>query len=324
MVSIARLIPACAIALGLAFGSAASRAQDYPSKPVRLIVPIAAGGLTDTLARMLGTRLGERLGQPVVVENRPGAGGIIGMQAAAKAPADGYSLVFVYQGVASVNMSLYKTLPYDTMRDFAPVAQVATFPLVLVVHPEVKAKNLRELIELARPGSMNYASAGNATTSHLGTELLLRAAGIRMTHVPYKGEAPALTEVAGGTVPVVFSTVTAGLPLIKAGKLRPIAVSVAERSPLLPDVPTIAESGLKDFAVFGWYGVLAPTGTPPAIVARLSRELVAIVSEPEMRSQMAGRGIDAVGTGSDAFAKLIRDETERWHRVVTDANIKVE
>ena len=321
-----RSIAAALAAAPLSAVLPAAYGEDFPARPLKLLVPIAAGGLTDTLARTLAARLGERLGQPVAVENRPGGGGIIGMQAAARAPADGYTLILVYQGVASVNASLYRSLPYDTLRDFAPVAQVATFPLLLLVNPDVKARSVRELVELARAESagLNYASAGNATTSHLAMELFRRAAGVRLVHVPYKGEAPALAEVVGGTVPLAFATPTAAMSLVKAGRLRPLAISTRERSPALPEIPTIAESGLRDFVVFGWYGVLAPAGTPAAALARLNRELLAILAEPEMREKLARQGVDPQGSSADAFERLIRDETERWRRVVTDAGIRVD
>jgi tripartite-type tricarboxylate transporter receptor subunit TctC len=312
--------------VALALAASASFAQDYPVRPLKLIVPIAAGGLTDNLARTLAARLGERMGQPVVVENRPGGGGVIGMQAAARSPADGYSLILVYQGVASVNASLYRNLPYDTLRDFVAVGQVASFPLLLLVNPAVNARSTREFIELARAGagSINYASAGNATTSHLAMELFKRAAGIELTHVPYKGEAPALTEVVGGAVPVAFATATAAMPMIQAGRLRALAISSSERSRALPDLPTIAESGVAGFDVIGWYGLLAPAGTPAPVVARLNRELLAIVAEPETRAKLAAQGVEPRGGSPEAFAKLIRDETERWRKVIADANIRVE
>jgi tripartite-type tricarboxylate transporter receptor subunit TctC len=310
----------CAVAFVLAQHAAA---QEYPGKPIRFIAPIAAGGLTDTLTRVLGQRLSERVGQPVVVENRPGAGGIIGMDAVAKSAPDGYTIVMVYQGLASVNPILYKTPPYETLRDFVPIAQVATFPMILVVNASTPIRSVNDLVDQARakPGSMNYGSAGNATTSHLVMELFKRKAGLDLVHVPYKGEAPALTELMGGRVSVVFNSLPSVLSHIQSGKVRALAIATKQRSKLVPDVPTITESGIPDLEVPGWYGVLAPAGTPRSVVDRLSREFNAIVSDPETRARLASQGIDLAATSSEAFGKWIRDETERWRKVVADAGI---
>jgi len=320
----------CLIVAGLAVAAAllgqTAAAQEYPSKPIKFITPIAPGGLTDTLTRALGQRLSERVGQPVVVENRPGAGGLIGMDAAAKSAPDGYSIVMVYQGLASVNPILFKVPPYETLRDFVPIAQVATFPMVLVVNASAPIGSMKELIEQARakPGSMNYGSAGNATTSHLVMELFKRKAGVDMLHIPYKGEAPALTELLGGRVAVTFNSLPSVLGHIRSGRVRALAIATKERSRLVPDVPTITELGVADLEVPGWYGVLAPAGTPRPIVERLSREFNAVVNEPDTRARLAAQGIDLGGTSSDAFGKWIREETERWRKVITDAGIKAD
>jgi len=320
-----RMLAAAALAAAALLPGAAG-AQEYPSKAIRFLVPIAPGGLTDTLTRMLGQGLSAKLGQPVVVENRPGAGGIIGMEAAAKSAPDGYTIIMVYQGVASVNPVLYAKPPYVTLRDFVPVAQVATFPLVLVVNPEVGAKSAKEFIDLARakPGAMNYGSAGNATTAHLSMELFKRSAGIDLVHVPYKGEAPALAEVMAGRVAGMFATLTVARPQLQAGKVRALGIATRERSGLAPDIPTIAESGLPGFEVNGWYGVLAPAGTPAPIVERLNRELNAVLREPEMRERMLKSGVEPQGTGVEAARKLIADETERWRQIITAAGIKAD
>lgn len=301
-------------------------AQDFPSRPMKMIVPIAAGGLTDSLARTLAARLGERMGQPMVVENRPGGGGVIGMQAAAKSPADGHTLILVYQGVAAVNPSLIPNLPYDVPRDFVPVAQVGTFPLVVLVNPAVNARSLGELLALARTASppLVYGSAGNATTSHLATELLKRRARIDLVHVPYKGEAPALADLVGATVPMALTTLNVALPMIRAGRVRPLAISSAERARQLPEVPTLAEAGLPDAEVVGWYGVLAPAGTPAGAISRLNRELTAMLAEPELRAKLEAMGVDPKPTSSEAFGRFVRDETERWRRVISEANIKAD
>lgn len=301
-------------------------AQEYPAKPIKFIAPIAAGGLTDTLTRVLGQRLSERMGQPVVVDNRPGAGGLIGMEAAAKSAPDGYTIVMVYQGLASVNPILFKVPPYETLRDYVPIAQVATFPMVLVVNASAPIATLKELVEQARakPGSMNYGSAGNATTSHLVMELFKRKAGLDLLHIPYKGEAPALTELLGGRVAVTFNSLPSVLAHIRSGKVRALAIATRERSKLVPEVPTVTEAGIADLEVPGWYGVLAPAGTPRTIVDRLSREFNAVVSEPDTRARLALQGIDLGGSTSEAFGSWIREETERWRKVIADAGIKAD
>lgn len=315
---------------GLALGAQAlpfaAHAQEFPTRPMKLIAPIAPGGLTDTLARALATRVGERMGQPMVVENRPGGGGVIGMQAAARSPADGYSLILVYQGVASVNPVLLKNPPYDTMRDFVPVALVARFPTVLVVDPKLGVDSLRGFLELLRanPGKYNYASAGNATTSHLTMELFKRAAGVDIVHVPYKGEAPALAEVVGGTVSALFATPTVAMPMVQAGRVRALGLSTRDRTPLVPGMATIAESGLPQFEVSGWYGVLAPAGTPAPIVERLNREFLAVLAEPELRARLAAQGVEPTGSTPQEAAQWIRDDTEKWRRVISEAKISVD
>lgn len=301
-------------------------AQEYPGKPIKFIAPIAAGGLTDTLTRALGQRLSERVGQPVIVENRPGAGGLIGMDAAAKSAPDGYTIVMVYQGLASVNPILFKVPPYETLRDFAPIAQVATFPMVLVVNASTPIGSVKELIEQARakPGTMNYGSAGNATTSHLVMELFKRKTALDLLHIPYKGEAPALTELLGGRVSVTFNSLPSVLAHIRSGKVRALAIATRERSRLLPEVPTITEAGIGDLEVPGWYGVLAPAGTPRQVVERLSREFNAVVNEPDTRARLASQGIDLGGSSPDAFGKWIREETDRWRKVIVDAGIRAD
>lgn len=309
---------------GSCMGLPALAQQDYPSRPVRMFVPIAPGGLTDTLARTIGAGLAERLGQPVVIENRPGGGGVIGMQAAARSPADGYALAFVYQGVASVNPVLLKNPPYQTMRDFVPVALVAQFPLVLVVNPEVKASNVREFIDLARSGQVNYGSAGNATTSHLAMELFKRRAGVDLLHVPYKGESPAMTGLVGGSVAALFATPTVAMSMIQAGRVRALGISTAQRSALLPDLPTVAEGGLPDFAVSGWYGILAPAGTPAAIVDRVSRELSVVLKDADLRAKLAQQGIEPMWAGPEDAGTWLRNDTEKWRRVIAESGISVD
>lgn len=314
------------LTLGSCLAGAVIAQTGYPDRPLKIIAPIAPGGLTDTVARMLAAGLTTRLGQQVVVDNRAGGGGVIGMTAAAKSPADGYSMVLVYQGVASVNPVLHKDLPYDTLRDFAPVAQVATFPFALVVDSKLPAANVRELVALARskPGGLSYASAGNATTSHLTMELFKRRTDLRIVHIPYKGEAPALNDLMGGQIDVAFSSLASVLPHIQSGRLRVLGVTSAERSPLAPELPTISEAGVPGFQSVGWYGVLAPHGTPAAMVERLNKELVAILGEPEFRARMTAQTLTPGGSSPEALRKWIAEDMERWRQVITESGIKVD
>ncbi|MHB1114235.1 MAG: Bug family tripartite tricarboxylate transporter substrate binding protein [Acidovorax defluvii] len=320
-----KLVGTFAIALSLLTAVGSAVGGEYPERPIKLICPYAAGGLTDVIARVLAKRLSERLGQPVIVENRTGAGGIIGVEQAAKSPADGYTLVLVAQGLASVNPSLYKKLPYDTLRDFAPISLTNTFSLVLIGSRDFPPATVTEFISMARakPGALSYGSAGNASTSHLMTELLKSQAGIDVLHVPFRGESAAFPELMAGRLTAMFATVGGALPLIEAGKVRALAVGTKERSKLLPQVPTIAESGAAPgFDVSGWYGILAPAAVPKAVAARLSKELMAIAREPAMREQFSARGVESVGSTSEEFSALIKSETERWRKVVNQVGIK--
>ena len=314
-----------AVSLGIAAPAAWSQ-SDYPSKPVRFVVPVAAGGLTDILTRMLAQRLQQRLGQPVPVDNKPGAGGIIGMENAARSPADGYTLVMSYIGVAAVNPWIYPNLSYNPIKDFEPISFVANFPMVLAVHPSVPANSVQEFVALLKrqPGALNYGSAGNATTSHLAMALFLRETGTTANHIPYKGAAPAMNDLLAGQISAVFDSLTLVLPQIRSGRLRALGIASSQRTSLAPDLPTISESGVSGFEVTGWYGVLAPAGVPKAIIDRLSREFRNIVADPEMRREMASRGIEATGSDTAAFGKLLRDENEKWRKVVLEANIKAD
>lgn len=320
-----RLLCAGAAALVLAVPAAAAGSA-YPDHPLRLIAPIAPGGLTDTVARMVAEGLSARLGQQVIVDNRAGGAGVVGMTAAARAPADGYNLVIAYQGVASVNPVLFKDLAYDTLRDFAPVGRIATFPMALVVNAGLPASNLSEFLALARsqPGRLSYASAGNATTSHLSMELFKRQAGLDIVHIPYKGEAPALNDLLGGQVDVAFSSLASVLPHVAGGRLKVIGVASAERSALLPDVPTIAQAGVDGFQAEGWYALLAPAGSPAAAMARLSDELAAVVNDADMQKRMQALALSASPASADALKQWIVTDTERWAKVIADAGIKAE
>ena len=310
----------------LACLASAAWAQAYPNHPIRLVVPFPAGGTTDILARDAAPKLTEALGQSVVVDNRPGAGGNIGADLVAKSAPDGYTLLMGTVGTHAINPSLYAKMPYDHVKDFAPVVLVAGVPNVLVVNPSLPVNSVADLIKLAKskPGAINFASSGNGTSIHLSGELFKTMAGVDMTHVPYKGSAPALTDLMGGQVQVMFDNLPSSLQQIKAGKLRAIAVTSAKRSPALPDVPTIAESGLPGFEASSWFGVLAPAGTPPAIVARLNAEINKWLQSPEGKEQLLGQGAQAAGGTPEQFAAHIRAETDKWAKVVKASGAKVD
>jgi tripartite-type tricarboxylate transporter receptor subunit TctC len=314
------------ISLLAVFLSASALAQVYPAKPVHLIVPFAAGGGNDNVARLLGKRLADGLGQPVVVDNRPGAGGVVGAELAAKSPADGYTLFLGGVGSHAINPNLIDKLPYDPIRDFAPVALLAQAPLVLVVHPSVPARSLAELVAYARknPGKLNFASNGNGSSSQLAAVMFASMAGIEMVHVPYKGLSPALADLLSGQVQLMFSSVVAILPHIKAGKLRGLAVTGAKRLALLPEAPTIAESGFPGYEASSWYGILAPAGTPREIVTKLNAELARALEQPEVRASLLAEGAEPIGGSPEAFAAHIRAEKERLGKAIRDAKIRLE
>ena len=290
----------------------------YPKGPVTLVVPFPAGGPTDAMARVLALKLGERLGQQVVVDNKGGAGGSIAAEAVAKAAPDGQTLFFGTTGTMAINPSLYSKLRYDPVKDFAPVSLMATTMNVLVVNPEVPAKNLGELVKLAKakPNTVSYGSAGNGSSNHLSGELLRSSAAVQITHVPYKGSAPALVDLLGGRLTMMFDTVAQQTGNIAAGKVRALAVTGPKRSPLLPDVPTAQESGLKDYDVTIWFGVLAPAGTPAPVIERLNREMVAVMSTEEMKKKMQADGAEAKPTSPAEFAALIKHDMAKWGPVV--------
>ncbi|MDB5744194.1 MAG: hypothetical protein JWR68_2509 [Polaromonas sp.] len=312
----------CAMAV---VAAPAARAQDYPSKPIRIIVPQPPGGPTDQVARMVGQKLQEKWGQPVIIENRPGAGTNIGTDMVAKSPPDGYTLV-VATVQHIVNQFMYPSLPFDPVKNFAPVTLISKAHIVLVVNPELPVKNLQELVALAKkePGRLPWAFAGNGSTGHLSLELLQIASDINVIKVPYKGTQPALTDLLGGQVSVMFDGVVTSLPHIKAGKLRPIAVASLTRSKLLPDVPTIAESGYPGFEAVGLAGLLAPAGTPPAIVQKLQSEIATIVRSPDFDAKMVSMGLEIVGNTPAQFTEYIRQEMAKFGPLVKVANIKPE
>jgi tripartite-type tricarboxylate transporter receptor subunit TctC len=312
---------ACAL---LATGAAAA-AEMYPTRPVRMIVAVPPGGPADTLARLVGPRLGEALGQTVVIDNRPGANGIIAYEMAARAAPDGYTFVLVAAGVA-INPSLYRKVPYDPIKDFAAITQGIAVPNILIVHPSVPATSVRELISVAkaRQGELTFASAGNGTSGHLALELFRQSSKIDVVHVPYKGGGPALAEVIAGQVQALFSIALAATPQVKAGKVRALAISSADRSPVAPDLPTVAESGFPGFEVIGWFGWLAPAATPKDVVARLNRDIVSVLKQPEVRERLAGMSTVPVGNTSRQFGDFIRAERDKWGKVIRQAGIKLE
>ncbi|HSV21279.1 MAG TPA: tripartite tricarboxylate transporter substrate binding protein [Casimicrobiaceae bacterium] len=315
-------IGACVLAC-LAFGA---RAADYPSRPIHLIVPFAAGGGNDTVARLVGQGLTAELGQPVVIDNRPGAGGVVGAEAAAHAAPDGYTLFLGGVGSHAINPSLHEHLGYDPVKDFTPISLIASAPLVLVVHPSVPATSVHELVALAKakPGALNYASNGNGSSSHLAAAMFASMTGVDLVHVPYKGLAPALGDLLSGQVQLMFSSVVAILPHVKAGKLRALAVSSKERLSLLPDLPTVSEAGVPNYQTSSWYGILAPAGTPPDAVARLNAAIVKVVAQPHVRQALAQEGADPVGSTPAAFGAFIQSERERLGEVIRTAKVPMQ
>jgi tripartite-type tricarboxylate transporter receptor subunit TctC len=300
-------------------------AQAWPSKPITLIVPFPAGGTTDVLARALADKLTPALGQSVIVESKPGAGATLGADFVAKSKPDGYTLLVgaVHHTIAS---SVYKKLPYDFQKDLLPITTIALVPNVLVVNPSTPAKNVAELVALlkAKPGFYTYGSNGNGTAQHLIGTQFQNATGTEMVHIPYKGSGPLATDLLGGQIAMSFDTVTPVLPHIKAGKLRPLAVTTAKRSSALPDVPTLDEAGLKGFNIGTWFGVLAPTGTPKELVARLNAEMVKIIQSPEFRKRMEEIGAEPIGNSTDHMAQQIKDETDKFAKLVKDAKVTID
>ncbi len=317
---------ATALALGaLALHAPQAHAQAWPSRPISLVVPFPSGGTTDVLARAIGQELSTALGQPVVVESKPGAGATLGADFVAKAKADGHTLLMgaVHHTIAT---SVYRKLPYDFQKDFAPVSVVALVPNVLVVNPNVPARNVPELLALAKaqPGKQAYGSNGNGTAQHLIGAQFEAMGHVDILHVPYKGSGPLATDLLGGQIQMSFDTITPVLPHIKAGKLRALAVTTAKRSPALPDVPTLDEAGLKGFNLGTWFGVLAPAATPAPVVERLSKEIARIVAQPEFRKKMEDIGAEPVGNTPAQMARQIKDDTERFAKLVKDAKVTLE
>jgi tripartite-type tricarboxylate transporter receptor subunit TctC len=315
----------CVFAVMLAFAGTAL-AQTYPNRPIRWIVTYPPGGPTDVVARAIGAKLTEAWGQQIVIDNRAGAGGVIGTDLAAKAVPDGYTLLFGTSAGLTINPALSSKLPYDPVRDFSPVSLLVLNPQILVVNSSVPANSVKELITLAkaRPGQLNYASVGQGSPNHLGMELLKALTGIEMVHVPYKGTGPALTDLLGGQVQLMFNSMPSVLPLVKIGKLKGLAVGSAQRSAAIPDIPTVAEAGVPGFENVTWYGMFAPARTSHDIIVKLNKQVVKILAEPEMAQRLASQGAEPRSSTPEELAKFMRVESERWRKVIKAAGIKLE
>ena len=307
-------------------GPSQAFAQAYPTKPVRLVVPFPPGGSTDIVARIVAQKLGERIGQPVLVENRGGAGGTIGTEAVAKAAPDGYTLGFASTSTHAVAPAVYAKLGYDPIKDFAPISLVAVTPYLLVVNPKVEVKTLKEFVAYVkpRPGKFNYASAGTGSTTHLAMEMLKSSAGLYILHIPYNGNGPAGTAVIAGDVEFLFGSLPALLPHAKSGRVRPIAVGTPKRSPSLPDVPTVAESGFPGFDASLWLAIMAPAGTPAAVISRLNKETVAVVTSPETAQALDKAGAEPVTSTPAELTKMVRDGVQKYAAAVKRAGVKLE
>jgi len=312
--------------LSLLSPTMASADTDWPKKPIVAVLAFPAGGSTDIFARAVLAPLGELLGQAIVIENKPGAGGMIGLQAAAKAAPDGYTIHFSALTNQSISTALFKNPPADLQKDFAPVALVGTIPHLIVVNPSVPAKNLPELIAFikSKKGDFNYASQGNGSLSHLESTLFMQRIGATGTHIPYKGSSFALPDLIAGNTLMMFDSVTASLPHIQSGKLRPIAIAAAERSPLMPNVPTLGQDGMKHFDVENFYALFVPKGVSPAIIAKLEREIRKILTNPDFKARMAAQGIHPQFANSEKLAEITASEANKWEKVVKSANIKVD
>jgi len=298
----------------------------YPVKPIRLVVPFAPGGSTDTIARLIGQKLDEALGQQVIIDNRPGAGGNLGVDYVAKSAPDGYTLIFGHVGTFGFGPSLYAKLPYDPIRDFAPVALFAMVPNMLVVHPSLPASNVKELVALARarPGQLNYGSSGNGSASHLATEYFKLLSKTDITAIPYKGTGPLVTDLIAGQTSLTITGVPPLYPHVQSGRLRALAVGSVKRLPLLPSLPTIAEAGVPGYESSTWFGPLAPAKTPREIIVRLNVELMKMLQRPDVRARFAAEGIEALGSTPEEFGTYIKSEIERWSRVIKAAGVRSE
>ena len=317
-------LASCALTVALVAGTAA--AQSFPSKQVRIIVGLAPGGTTDLVSRILAQKLTEAWGQNVIVDNRPGASGMIGGDLVAKAAPDGYTLLITPQTSIAVAPALYGKAPYDAAKDFATITLVGSTPLLMVVHPSFPPKTFAEFAVLAKKSGnkLTFGSGGIGSSPHMAGELLSAQLGIRMNHVPYKGENPAIADTIGGQIPIMFANLPVAVPHVKTGKLRGLANTAATRSPLAPEIPTVAESGFKDYAIATWYGFLGPAGLPPELIARLQRDVSRIVNQPDNRERLINMGVDIIANSPDEFAAYLRAEIARYTKIIKDAGIKAE
>ena len=313
-------------ALAAIFINGTALAQAYPQKPVRLVVGVPAGGTTDVVARLVGQKLGEQLGQQVVIDNRGGAGGNIGAEFVAKSAPDGYTLFLATIGTMAINPSLYSKMPFETLRDFAAISQLTSMPQLLVVHPSVPVKHVKELIAYAksRPGQLTFASGGSGTAIHLAGELFKSMAGVDLVHVAYKGGGPAMTDLIGGQVSLMFDQILTALPHVQSGRLRGLAVTTANRSPAAPQIPTVSEAALPGYAVTTWHGLLAPAGTPREIVNRLSSEAAKALQTPDVREKFASQGVDPISSTPEQFAAMMKSELDKWRKVIAASGTKVD
>ncbi len=313
-----------ALGAALALAGFAAHAQDFPNRPVKILVPQTPGGASDALARIVGQKLSEKWKQPVVIENRPGAGGNVGMEAVANAPADGYTLLMSYVGTHAINGALYKKLPFDPEKDFAPVATVATLPFVAIARPDAAFKSVPELVAAARRGNLTYGSAGNGSVNHLLGEMFNAAAGVKLTHVPYRGAAPALQDLLGGQINVVFTSLPSVAGVIKNGQVIPLAVTSAKRSSSFQSIPTIAEAGFKEFDVTPWFGLFAPAKVPADIVRRINADVNEALRARDVVEKFAGQGADPYPTQPQEFGAILRADIAKWGAVVRASGATVD
>ncbi|HEY5580114.1 MAG TPA: tripartite tricarboxylate transporter substrate binding protein [Rhodoferax sp.] len=324
--SLGTLAAAAALGLTLLATGSVSAQVSFPNKPITIIVPFSPGGTTDILARIVGQGLNAELGQSVIIDNRAGAGGNIGGQLAARAPADGYTLFMGTVGTHAINASLYKKMPFDPIKDFAPLTRVANVPNLLVANPAKPYKSVVELIAYAKanPGKVNFGSSGNGTSIHLSGELFKTMANVEITHVPYKGSAPAVTDLLGGQIDIMFDNLPSSIQHVRSGKLRPLAVTTANRSPELPNVPTIAEAGLPGYEATSWFGLFAPAGTPPAVISKLNTAIVKVLGQADVRKKISEQGAEVYSETPEQFAAFIQKEVVKWGKVVRDSGASVD